>query len=116
YSLVDELKLVLKESRVMYWAKSLFNYTYNYIDHHISTSPTPPPFETPHVNFVNASVALGYGQCRAVLPIYLLEECILFDNKEEFTKFIHNMDCVPSLNKDEYEYDLAVFLAFMQHV
>ncbi|KAG2148337.1 hypothetical protein BD769DRAFT_1345377, partial [Suillus cothurnatus] len=48
--------------------------------------------------------------------VYLLEERILFNDKEEFTKFIHNMDCVPSLDEDEYGYDLAVFLAFMQHL
>ncbi|KAG1811330.1 hypothetical protein EV424DRAFT_1542551 [Suillus variegatus] len=62
YSTVDKLKHVLKESIVMYWAKSLLNYTYDYIDHHISTSPTPPPFEIPRVRFVDAGVALGYGQ------------------------------------------------------
>jgi len=26
------------------------------------------------------------------------------------------MDCVPSLDEDEYGYDLAVFLAFTQHL
>jgi hypothetical protein len=73
---------------------------------------------------------LGYGQCSAsskpgeksntkagaVSAVYLLEERILFNDKEEFTKFIHNMDCVPSLDEDEYGYDLAVFLAFTQHL
>lgn len=114
----------------MYWAKSLLDYTYDYIDHHIGTSSMPPPFEIPCVCFVDAGVALGYGQHNAnskkgeksdtkagtVLAVYLLEEHILFDDNEVFTKFIHNMDCVPQLNQDEYGYDLAVFLAFMQHL
>lgn len=130
YSSVDELKHVLKESIVMYWAKSLLNYTYDYIDHHISTSPTPPPFEIPRVRFVDAGVALGYGQRSAsskpgdksntkagtVSAVYLLEERIVFDDNQEFTKFIHNMDYVPSLDEDQYGYDLAVFLAFTQHI
>ncbi|KAG1864857.1 hypothetical protein F4604DRAFT_1928669 [Suillus subluteus] len=131
YSSADELKNVLKESKVMYWAKSLLDYTYNYIDHHISTSSIPPPFDIPRVRFVDAGVALGYGQRTAtastgskpgakpggtVSAIYLLEERIMFGDNEEFTKFIHNMDCVPSLDADEYGYDLAVFLAFMQHI
>ncbi|KAG1887343.1 hypothetical protein F4604DRAFT_1675320 [Suillus subluteus] len=135
YSSVDKLKNVLKESKVMYWAKSLLNYTYDYIDHHISTSSTPPPFEIPRVRFVDAGVALGYGQRTAtasagsrpgakladttggtVSAVYLLEERITFGDNEEFTKFIHNMDCVPSLDADEYGYDLAVFLMFTQHI
>lgn len=130
YSSADELKHVLKESKVMYWAKSLLDYTYDYIDHHIGISPTPPPFEIPRVRFVDAGVALGYGQrnasskpgdksntkAGAVSAVFLLEESILFDDKEEFTKFIHNMDCVLSLDEDEYGYDLAVFLAFTQHL
>ncbi|KAG2156879.1 uncharacterized protein EDB93DRAFT_1078941 [Suillus bovinus] len=130
YSSVDELKHVLKESIVMYWAKSLLNYTYDYIDHHISTSPTPLPFEIPHVHFVDAGVALGYGQritsskpgeksntkAGTVLAIYLLEEHIVFDDNQEFTNFIHNMDYMPSLDEDQYGYDLAIFLTFTQHI
>jgi hypothetical protein len=128
YSSADELKHVLKESKVMYWAKSLLDYTYNYIDHHIGISPTPLPFEIPHVCFVDAGVALGYGQRNAsskpgdkskagvVSAVFLLEEPILFDDNEEFTKFIHNMDCVLSLDEDEYGYYLAIFLAFTQHL
>ncbi|KAG1830675.1 hypothetical protein F4604DRAFT_1695416 [Suillus subluteus] len=131
YSSADELKNVLKESKVMYWAKSLLDYTYNYIDHHISTSSIPPPFDIPRVRFIDAGVALGYGQHTAttstgskpgakpggtVSAVYLLEEHITFGDNEEFTKFIHNMDCVPSLDADEYGYDLAVFLTFTQHI
>ncbi|KAG1876491.1 hypothetical protein DFJ58DRAFT_865615 [Suillus subalutaceus] len=121
YSSADELKNVLKESNVMYWAKSLLDYTYDYIDHHISTSSTPPPFEIPRVRFIDAGVALGYGQRTAtasagsrpgakqadttggtVSAIYLLEERISL----VITRSLPN----------EYGYDLAVFLAFMQHI
>ncbi|KAG1763284.1 hypothetical protein EDD22DRAFT_777197 [Suillus occidentalis] len=127
YLSANELKHVLKEGKVMCWAKSLLNYTYDYIDHHISMSPTPPPFEIPCVCFVDASVALGFSQHNtypkpgdtkvgSVSVVYLLKEHILFDDNEVFAKFIHNMDCVPSLDEDEYGYDLAVFLVFMQHL
>ncbi|KAG1890317.1 hypothetical protein F4604DRAFT_1914864 [Suillus subluteus] len=114
YSSADKLKHVLKESKVMYWAKSLLDYTYDYIDHHISTSSTPPPFEIP----CPAQYGRKPGDTKAgtVSAVYLLEEHILFDDNKVFTKFIHNMDCVPSLNEDEYGYNLAVFLAFTQHL
>ncbi|KAI6146731.1 hypothetical protein BKA82DRAFT_3980550 [Pisolithus tinctorius] len=45
---------------------------------------------------------------------YLLEEKIECDG--DFTKFIHNCDCVPLLNPDEEGYDIAEFLCFTQHV
>ncbi|KAG2067700.1 hypothetical protein BDR04DRAFT_1026524, partial [Suillus decipiens] len=113
YSSVDKLKCVLKESIIKYWAKLLLNYTYDYIDYHISTSPTPPPFEIPHVCFIEAGVALGYGQCSAsskpgeksntkagtVSAVYLLEEHIVFDDNQEFTKFIHNMDYIHTFSQ-----------------
>ncbi|KAG2353466.1 hypothetical protein BDR07DRAFT_1496197 [Suillus spraguei] len=52
------------------------------------------------------------------LAVYLLEEPVTFDSpgNQTFTKFIHNKDCKPSLDDDEYSYDLAVFLAFTQYI
>ncbi|KAG1890174.1 hypothetical protein F4604DRAFT_1568268 [Suillus subluteus] len=111
YSSADELENVLKESKGMYWAKSLLDYTYDYIDHHISTSSTPPPFEIPRVCFVDAGVALGYGQRTAtasagsrpgakladptggtVSAVYLLEEHITFGDNKEFTHDFRKFD------------------------
>ncbi|KAG1767515.1 hypothetical protein EDD22DRAFT_844472 [Suillus occidentalis] len=100
----------------MYWAKSLLNYTYDYIDHHISTSPTPPPFEIPHHSASSKPGDKSNTKAGTVSAVYLLEERIVFDNNQEFIKFIHNMDYVPSLNEDQYGYDLAVFLVFTQHI
>ncbi|KAG1786732.1 uncharacterized protein HD556DRAFT_1313225 [Suillus plorans] len=101
YSSADELKHVLKESKVMYWAKSLLDYMFlGYGQHNAGPKP-------------GGKLDTKAGSVSAV---YLLEEHILFDDGKVFTKFIHNMDCVPSLDQDEYGYDLAVFLAFMQHL
>ncbi|KAG1754165.1 hypothetical protein EDB19DRAFT_1823558 [Suillus lakei] len=49
--------------------------------------------------------------------VYLLERVTSgTPNDQTFTKFIHNKDYGPSLDEDEYGYDLAVFLSFTQHV
>ncbi|KAG2064796.1 hypothetical protein BDR04DRAFT_1034344 [Suillus decipiens] len=52
------------------------------------------------------------------LAVYLLEEQVMSGtpNDQTFTKFIHNKDYRPSLNEDEYSYDLAIFLSFTQHI
>jgi len=47
--------------------------------------------------------------------VYLLKEKIN-GGSTVFTKFIHNMDCGPTLDEDEVGYDIAQFLAFTQHV
>ncbi|KIO09198.1 hypothetical protein M404DRAFT_22387 [Pisolithus tinctorius Marx 270] len=47
--------------------------------------------------------------------VYLLEEKIE-GGHAVFKKFIHNMDCGPSLDEYEDGYDIAEFLAFTQHV
>ncbi|KAI5999707.1 hypothetical protein EDD15DRAFT_2151225, partial [Pisolithus albus] len=47
--------------------------------------------------------------------VYLLEEKIE-GGSATFTKYIHNMDCGPSLSAHEDGYDIAEFLAFTQHV
>ncbi|KAG2158086.1 uncharacterized protein EDB93DRAFT_1100863 [Suillus bovinus] len=50
---------------------------------------------------------------------YLLEGRVMMSDtpdNQTFMKFIHNKDYGPSLDEDEYGYDLAVFLAFTQHI
>ncbi|KAG1849668.1 hypothetical protein DFJ58DRAFT_729453 [Suillus subalutaceus] len=89
------------------------------MQHVIDTST----LEIPRVRFVDAGVALGYSQhntgwkqeTQRQEQFRLLSSQrahFIDDNEVVFTKFIHNMDCVPSLDEDEYGYDLAVFLAF----
>ncbi|KAG1801309.1 hypothetical protein EV424DRAFT_1545421 [Suillus variegatus] len=136
YALTDELKQLLKESNVLYWAKALLDFTYEYIDHCIDAASTPPSFQIPRVHFVEAGIALAFSHHSSNIQatstqapianvkagmfsaVYLLEERVTFNTTgdETFTKFIHNKDCGPSLDEDEYGYDLAVFLTFTQHV
>ncbi|KAG2043748.1 hypothetical protein BDR03DRAFT_850993 [Suillus americanus] len=119
YALTDELKQLLKESNVLYWAKALLDFTYEYIDYCINAASTPPSFQIPRVCFVEAGIALAFSHHSSnIQAVYLLEERVTFDptGDETFTKFIHNKDCGPSLDEDEYGYDLAVFLAFTQHI
>ncbi|KAG1901330.1 uncharacterized protein F5891DRAFT_979512 [Suillus fuscotomentosus] len=136
YALADELQKLLNESNVLYWAKSLLNFTYKYIDHCIDAASSPPSFQIPRVRFMDAGIALAFShhssntqgtsnqaptadvKAGTFSAVYLLEEPVTFDGpgNQTFTKFIHNKDCEPSLDDDEYGYDLAVFLAFTQHI
>ncbi|KAG1812749.1 hypothetical protein EV424DRAFT_1326870 [Suillus variegatus] len=47
---------------------------------------------------------------------FLLEELIGDDDNRNFIKYIHNMDCNPLLDEDEFGYDIAAFLACTQHI
>ncbi|KAG1819632.1 uncharacterized protein BJ212DRAFT_1213851, partial [Suillus subaureus] len=100
----DELAKLFREANVLYWAKALLDLVYNFIDHAIADTSDPSPFNIPHVQLIEASLALSYPQssgksslktvmipCRA----FLLEEVI---EGEDFTKFIHNMDPDPLLD------------------
>ncbi|KAG2120946.1 uncharacterized protein F5147DRAFT_563694, partial [Suillus discolor] len=124
----------LNKSDVLYWAKSLLNFTYKYIDYCINAAPSPSSFQIPHVHFMEAGIALAFShhslntqgtsnqapiadiKAGTFSAVYLLEEPMMFDANQTFTKFIHNKDCEPSLDDNEYGYDLAVFLAFTQYI
>ncbi|KAG1814045.1 uncharacterized protein BJ212DRAFT_1274902 [Suillus subaureus] len=136
YALADELQKLLNESNVLYWVKSLLNFTYEYIDHCIDAALSPPSFQIPHLHFVDAGIALAFShhslntqgtsnqaptadiKVGTFSAVYLLEEPVTFGSpgSQIFAKFIHNKDCEPSLDDDEYGYDLAIFLAFTQHI
>ncbi|KAG6327179.1 hypothetical protein ID866_11911 [Astraeus odoratus] len=97
--------------------------TYNFIDHAISKAKNPLPFTIPHTWFVEAGLALRYGQAAAahilkagsINTAYLVEEGIE-DSKIVIIKFIHNGSCIPLPKHDSPGYDVAQFLAFTQHV
>jgi hypothetical protein len=136
FPVVDELPKLFREANVLYWASSLLQLTYDFIDHRRATY-CPPPFPVPRVRFVQAGLALAFVQGQAVIaapsgklgsksimpglkpcPIraaYLLEE-LIDGGDDAFVKFIHNMDADPLLDELDYGYDLAVFFAFTQHV
>ncbi|KAG1721251.1 hypothetical protein EDB19DRAFT_1835594 [Suillus lakei] len=105
----------------------LLEFAYNYIDHCIARSTDPPPFTIPRLRFVEAGLALSYSQAprsdlnqksKGCPPRagFLLEELIGDDDSRNFIKYIHNMDCNPLLDPDEFGYDIAAFLACTQHI
>ncbi|KAG1780739.1 hypothetical protein EV702DRAFT_964224 [Suillus placidus] len=125
FPVADELPKLFKEANVLYWASSLLQLTYDFIDHRLA-SYCPPPSPIPQVRFVEAGLALAFvqGPTAASKPgsrtcpihaCYLLEE-LIDGGDDAFLKFIHNMDANPLLNELDYGYDLAVFFSFTQHV
>lgn len=123
YLLVNELSKLFRKANVLYWAKSLLNLTYDFINHCIASSFEPPPLSIPWVHFVEAGLALDYyrggskpgSKTGSTCAVFLLEEFIDND-REDFVKFIHNMDANPLIDYNDYDYDLVVFFAFTQHV
>jgi len=125
FVLADELSKLHCEANTLYWAKALLLLTYDFIDRAIADAHEPPPFNIPHLRFVEAGLALAHSQTSkepvkgkssgTLCGVYLLEEKI-DGGSAVFTKFIHNMDCGPSVDEDEVGYDIAQFLAFTQHV
>ncbi|KAG2151647.1 uncharacterized protein EDB93DRAFT_1083073 [Suillus bovinus] len=100
YIINDEMAKFFREANVLYWARSLLQFAYDFIDHSISCSTEPPPFDIPHLCFVNAGLAALYAQplpttshqkSKVNIPRsgYLVEELI----SGKFLKYIHNMDC-----------------------
>ncbi|KAI6154998.1 hypothetical protein BKA82DRAFT_3944814, partial [Pisolithus tinctorius] len=105
----DELLKLHCEANTLYWAKVLLAMTYEFIYSAISSAEHPPLFEIPKLRFVEAGLALAHSQSKGPGPInpklsgmasgmYLLEEKIE-GGHVVFKKFIHNMDCGPSLDE-----------------
>jgi len=125
YTLADEVPKLLKEANVLYWARSLLQLTYDFINRSIANASQPPPFEIPQVRFVDAGLAFAYGPAAHTSKVgsksssaracYLVEELIP-GGDDKFVKYIHNMDSNPLLDETDYGYDLALFFAFTQHV
>ncbi|KAG1792078.1 uncharacterized protein HD556DRAFT_1239920, partial [Suillus plorans] len=105
------------------WSKSLLKLTYDFIDRSIASSPEPPLFAVPRVQFVEAGLALCHNQASSkpraktgsTWAVFLLEE-LIEGSDDMFVKFIHNMNANPLLNELDYGYDMAEFFVFTQHV
>jgi len=61
YTLADEVPKLLKEANILYWARSLLQLTYDFINRSIANASQPPPFKIPQVRFVDAGLAFAYG-------------------------------------------------------
>ncbi|KAG1808361.1 hypothetical protein EV424DRAFT_1543509 [Suillus variegatus] len=121
YTISDELPKLFREANVLYWARSLLTFAYEYIDHCVANSSDTPPFHIPRLRFVEAGLALshdhtqpGHKSKSLTMPRagYLVEELIT----DDFIKYIHNMDCNPMLDPYEVGYEIAEFLACTQHI
>lgn len=125
YALADEVPKLLKEGNVLYWAWSLLQLTYDFIDRSIISASELPPFKIPQVRFVDAGLAFAFGPLPApkasssmtssARAVYLVEELIPGRN-EDFLKYVHNMDSNPLLDESDDGYDLALFFTFTQHI
>ncbi|KAI5999014.1 hypothetical protein EDC04DRAFT_2584425 [Pisolithus marmoratus] len=102
YMLAQELPPLFWEVNVLYWASSLLQMTYEYIDYSIcqSCDLSVPAWiaNIPCLHFVAAGLALAYSptfkgsaaiSTESVTSAYLLEEKIKCRDGK-FTKFIHN--------------------------
>ncbi|KAI5991069.1 hypothetical protein F5J12DRAFT_697281, partial [Pisolithus orientalis] len=86
FSLGNELPKLHCEANTLYWAKALLTMTYDFIDGTITSVDFPPPFEIPHLHFVEAGLALAHSQFMKgpvrpkyggmLCSVYLLEEKI----------------------------------------
>lgn len=127
-TLHDETTKLFREANILYWAKALLNMTYNYIHHCISEASKEPPFNIPTLRFVDAGLVFAYTQklnaSQSIYAAYIAEELIDVtpvgpdsENADSgFVKFIHNSSPNPYPIPSEYEYEIAEFLAFTQHV
>ncbi|KAG1888208.1 hypothetical protein F4604DRAFT_1916129 [Suillus subluteus] len=106
-AVANELSKQYKEANVLYWANSLLDLTYAFINHCVVASSTPPPFEIPCLRFVHARLVLSFLPDRMVVAkpgakpcsvraAYLLEELIP-GGPDTFVKFIHNTTAILSL-------------------
>jgi len=124
YSTTDELKKVFYKANILYWAKALMKMTYDFINHTVGKAKELPPFEIPCIWFVEACLVLAYSaqatkrlngpRLGTVSIAYLAEKEIKSD--DGFIKYIHNGDCTPIPEPHEPGYNIALFLAFTQHV
>ncbi|KAG2740924.1 hypothetical protein P692DRAFT_201727498, partial [Suillus brevipes Sb2] len=126
YALADVVKMLIKEANIIYWAQSLLQLTYNFINYSITSTSEPLSFNIPQVHFVDAGIAFAFGPlpmskagskslASSARAVYLVEE-LISGRDDEFLKCIHNMDSNPLLNESDHWYDLALFFTFIQHV
>lgn len=142
YAPLPEIKEILVECNVMYWAGALMVETYLFIDAYLEKHPKKA--QKSHLEIFRLRfVAAGFGyvlspegsassttrlsfarikEGKSLSPSvkmgYMLEELISGDgeNGVEFVKYIHNMDPVPTDTLSNREHKIAVFLCFTQHV
>ncbi|KAH7922899.1 hypothetical protein BV22DRAFT_1016383, partial [Leucogyrophana mollusca] len=108
------------EGNIHYWASSLMDFTYAFVDHGLEKADCVPPFIIPRLRFVYAAIAVPqstFAHGSTARAGYLIEEYIgSEEGPEEFVKYVHNGKAVPLLDPPDPLYYLAEFLCFTQHV
>lgn len=138
YNPVDEFQKIYSEANVLFWAKALLKFVYDFISSMLNQAAEPPPFEIPQLRFVEAGVLLVFSDApgsrttpsRAAAKaadshlkpsgtaevMYLAEEVIPTNSDEDFVKYIHNGHALPCNLSDPVAREIAEFLSFTQHV
>ncbi|KAG1817537.1 uncharacterized protein BJ212DRAFT_1270185, partial [Suillus subaureus] len=116
----DESAKLFREANILYWAKALLGLIHNVIDHAVTGTSEPIPFDISCVHFVGGGLALSCYQdsskpafkVASAHACFLLEE-VINERDNDFIKYIYNMDPNPLLDPDESRYDFTLFLSFM---
>lgn len=131
YTLKDESNILYREANVLYWVKALLKMTYDFIDCAVQGAEASPPFEIPRLRFVDAGLLLTYSSATVAPPegskrpskpggmvctMFLAEEFIPITSTASFVKYIHNGNAVPCELINARAEEVALFLAFTQHV
>ena len=104
FTLSTDLCELFQEANILYWAKSLLDHTYTFVDAAI------------WLRFVGDGLAPVHSSVsKSATGVYLVEEKIQCD-PNEFVKLIHKRDFSPSMENNEDAHDIADFLVFTQHV
>ena len=119
----EEEIAIFEECKLLVWANSLLKVAYDFVSDfmHMHPARDPPPFEIIYFHFVAAGIAIAQKpldngpspttNCVA----YLLEE-VLPGEKSDFVKYLHNASAASELALNNPDYQLALFLMFIQHV
>ncbi|KAI6102259.1 hypothetical protein F5141DRAFT_984319, partial [Pisolithus sp. B1] len=130
-TLKDESSILYCEANMLYWAKALLKMTYDFIDCAVQGAEASPPFNIPHLHFVDAGLLLMYSSAAVALPegskcpakpsgmvctMFLAKELIPTMSDADFIKYIHNGNTEPCDLISARAEEITLFLAFMQHV
>ncbi|EGO29825.1 hypothetical protein SERLADRAFT_433783 [Serpula lacrymans var. lacrymans S7.9] len=112
-ALSDELEKSLVECNCLYWATSLMDYTYSFINNvlaHQDSNPEAPPI--PRLHVVRCGLALPRSSSDPNTATFIIEERIF----GKFVKYINNNCATPRHGLLEEEHLIATFLCCVQHI
>ena len=119
----EEEITLFEECKLLVWANSILKVAYDFVSDfmHKHSAGDPPPFEIINFCFVAAGMAIAQRPLNngpsptTNRAAYLLEE-VLPGEKSDFVKYLHNASAASELALNNPDYQLALFLMFIQHV